>query len=278
MLAKLTQKTGRFLINAVLILFSFTCIFPIIWIGYSSLKTQAQFSMDSLGLPTAPTLANYISVITSTEMPTYVFNSFRTAVISVVLVIIFAFVLGYLFSRFKFFGRNFFYIYVMIGMLIPIHALLVPIYVQMRDIGVLSKWYTLAFPYVAFGMPLAMVLTESFIKTIPRSFEEAAYIDGASFLHTMFMIILPLAMPILATVTIISFFYCWNEFSFALVLTSDDAARTIPVGLTMFKSAYTTDYPRLMAGILVSLLPVMILYFVCSDRIIRGMMAGAIKG
>ena len=136
----------------------------------------------------------------------------------------------------------------------------------------------LAFPYVAFGMPLAMVLTESFIKTIPRSFEEAAYIDGASFLHTMFMIILPLAMPILATVTIITFFYCWNEFSFALVLTSDDAARTIPVGLTMFKSAYTTDYPSLMAGILVSLLPVMILYYVCSDRIIKGMMAGAIKG
>ena len=211
-------------------------------------------------------------------MPTYVLNSFRTAAVSVLLVILFSFILGYMFARFKFFGRNFFYIYVMIGMLIPIHALLVPVYIQLRDIGALNRWFTLAFPYVAFGMPLAMVLTESFIKTIPRSFEEAAYIDGASFLHTLFIIILPLAMPILATVTIISFFYCWNEFSFALVLTNDDTARTIPVGLTMFKSAYTTDYPRLMAGILVSLLPVMILYFLCSDRIIRGMMAGAIKG
>lgn len=272
------RRFGQFVLNLVLILFSLSCVFPIIWIGYSSLKTQAAFSLDSLGLPTAPTIQNYVSVITTTKMPLYVLNSFKTSLIAVSLVLVFAFILGYLFARFKFFGRNFLFVYVMTGMLIPIHALLVPVYIQLRDIGILNRWFTLALPYVAFGMPLAMVLTESFIESIPRSFEEAAFIDGAGFLRTMFMIILPLAMPILATVTIISFFYCWNEFSFALVLTSDDSARTIPVGLTMFKSAYTTDYPRLMAGILVSLAPVIILYFSCSDRIINGMMAGAIKG
>ncbi len=272
------RRFGQFVLNLVLILFSLSCVFPIIWIGYSSLKTQAAFSLDSLGLPTAPTIQNYVSVITTTKMPLYVLNSFKTSLIAVSMVLLFAFILGYLFARFKFFGRNFLFVYVMTGMLIPIHALLVPVYIQLRDTGVLNRWFTLALPYVAFGMPLAMVLTESFIESIPRSFEEAAFIDGAGFLRTMFMIILPLAMPILATVTIISFFYCWNEFSFALVLTSDDSARTIPVGLTMFKSAYTTDYPRLMAGILVSLAPVIIRYFSCSDRIINGMMAGAIKG
>lgn len=278
MLAKILHKIGRLLINAVLLLFSFSCIFPIIWIAYSSLKTQAQFSLDSLGLPTQPTLANFKSIFTSTNMLVYMRNSFFTAVLSVGLIVFFAFILGYVFARLHFPGKNVLYVFIMIGMLLPVHALLVPIYIQMRDINALGKPYTLVIPYVAMGLPLAMVLAESFIKEIPTSFEEAACLDGAGFFRTMFEIILPLAMPILATITIISFFNCWNEFSFALVLTSEDSLRTIPVGLTMFKSAYTTDYPRLMAGILISLMPVIILYFTCSDRIIRGMMAGAIKG
>lgn len=278
MTGKRLSAVGRIIINAILCLFSFSCIFPIIWIAYSSVKTQQEFAHSSLGLPRAPTLANYAYVFTKTEMPRFIFNSFRISIISVVLVLLFSFILGYLFARFKFFGRHFLYIYVMVGMLIPIHALLVPMYVQLRTFGVLNRWFALTFPYVAFGMPLAMVLTESFIRTIPRSFEEAAYIDGAGFLRTMFVVILPLALPILATTTIITFFYCWNEFSFALVLTSSDAIRTIPVGLTMFKSAYYVDYPAMMAAILLSMFPVMVLYFAFSDRIISGMMAGAIKG
>ena len=275
---KIGQRIGHALMNIILVVFSFSCVFPIIWIGYSSLKTDAEFSVNSMGLPAAPTFQNYVSVITSTKMPQYIWNSFKTSVMSVVLVLLFAFILGYIFARFTFIGKNALYLYVMMGMLIPIHALLVPIYIQLRDLGLLNRQVTLTFPYVAFGLPLAMVLTESFVKSIPRSFEEAAYIDGAGFLRTMFQIILPLAMPILSTVIIITFFYCWNEFSFALVLTNDDSVRTIPVGLTMFKSAYKVNYPRLMAGILLSMLPVMILYFMFSDRIIRGMMAGAIKG
>lgn len=272
------RRAGKSVVNILLFLFSFTCVFPVVWILYSSLKTQAEFSVNSVGLPLKATLDNYVAVFTQTEMPRYILNSFRTAVLSVACIVIFAFILGYLFSRFHFFGRNLLYTYVMLGMLIPVHALLVPLYVQLRDLGSLNNWYTLVLPYVAFGLPIAMLLTESFVSSIPRSLEEAAFIDGAGFLRTMFVIVLPLCMPILATVVIISFFYCWNEFSFALVLTNTDAYRTIPVGLTFFKSMFTVDYPRLMAGIMVSLLPVIVLYFSFSDRIISGMMVGAVKG
>ncbi len=272
------KRALRILLNAILLIFSISCIFPIVWVFYSSFKTQAEFSMSSLGFPQVWTFQNYISVATQTNMWNYIWNSARVSVISVTLIIVFSFVMGYFFSRFKFFGRNVLFTYVMMGMLLPIHALLVPAYIQIKTIGWNNQWWTLILPYVAFGMPIATVLTESFVATIPRTFEEAAAIDGCSFTKTLFEIILPLTLPILATIAIIQFFYCWNEFSFSLVLLSSEELRTIPVGLTTFKSMYTVDYPRLMAGIMVSVMPVMVLYFIFSDRIIKGMTAGAIKG
>lgn len=268
----------KFILNLVLILFSFSCIFPIIWIGYSSLKEQSDFAMNSIGLPAKVTFENYIEVINASNMPRYMLNSAVVSIVSISLIIVFAFLFGYFFARFKFRGRNFLYTYVMVGMLLPIHALLVPVYIEMRDIGALGSMLTLVLPYVAFGIPIATVLAEGFVHSIPTTFEEAAAIDGSSFTRTMFSIIFPLTLPILATIMIIQFFACWNEFSFALVLISQDDLRTIPVGLTMFKSMYEVNYPRLMAGMMVSLLPVMILYFIFSDRVIQGMTAGAIKG
>jgi raffinose/stachyose/melibiose transport system permease protein len=268
----------RFALNLVLIVFSLTCIFPIVWILYSSLKTQAEFAVNSIGLPGTVTFSNYYSVLRETNMLRYMLNSAIVSVVSVAAIVLMAFLIGYLLARFAFRGRNFIYMYLLLGMLLPIHALLVPIYINLRNINMLNRQLTLVLPYVAFGLSSAMVLTEGFVRTIPRTFEEAAAIDGSSFIRTMFTIIFPLTMPILATITIIQFFGSWNEFSFSLVLISDDSLRTIPVGLTMFKSIYEINYPRLMAGMMASLLPVMVLYFIFSDRIIQGMTAGAIKG
>jgi raffinose/stachyose/melibiose transport system permease protein len=211
-------------------------------------------------------------------MPLFVLNSARVTVFTVFLTIVFAFIFGYMFSRYSFKGKSILYTFILIGMLVPIHALLVPIYVQLNGTGLSNKWYTLILPYVAFGIPFATILIESFIGTIPRTFEEAAAIDGSSFIRTLFTIILPLAMPIIATIAIIQFFASWNEFPFSLILINKESLRTVQVGLTLFKNMYITDYPRLMAGMMVAMTPVMILYFIFSDRIIRGMMAGAIKG
>ena len=151
-------------------------------------------------------------------------------------------------------------------------------YIQLNGVGLTNHWYTLLIPYIGFGLPISIMLIESYISSIPGELEEAAAIDGCSFTRTLFQIVFPLASPILATVAIIQFFAVWNEFTFALILVNDDSLRTVPVGLTMFKGAYTVDYPRMMAGIMVTMLPVMILYFIFSKRIIEGMVAGAVKG
>ena len=277
--AKKVGKTiGKVICNGLLLVFSFSCIFPMVWIFYSSFKTQAEFTQSSTALPQALNLKNYISVFTQTKLGLYMLNSARNTILSVLIIIVFSFLAGYVLSRYRFRGRSLIYNYFIMGMLIPVHALLVPMYVQLRQSGLTNHWYTLLFPYVAFGLPISIMLIESYIASIPKELEEAAAIDGCGFFRCLFQIVFPLAMPILSTVAIIQFFAVWNEFSFSLILVNSDTLRTVPVGLTMFKSAYTVDYPRLMAGIMTTTLPVMILYFVFSKRIIEGMVAGAVKG
>lgn len=270
---------GIFL-NLVLIIFSITCIFPLVWMIYSSLKEKRAFNADIIGLPKEPTLVNYIRILTNSDyhLGESMMNSVRTTVLSVALIVLFGFIVGYILARVKFKGNRALYGMFLMGMLIPIHSLLVPIYVVFNKVGISNRWFTLLFPYVAFGLPLAIFLVEGFVKGIPVALEEAAAIDGSSFSRTLWSIILPICRPILVTIGIISTFGNWNEFSFALVLIKDQALQTVPLALTQFKGQFASDYPKQMAAMLITMSPIVILYFVFSKEIIKGMVAGAVKG
>ena len=267
-----------FFVNATLLIFSISCIFPLIWMLYSSVKTNKDFMSDYIGLPKSINLSNYVSIITESGALKAIINSFRVTVLSVALIVVMGFILGYMFARFSFRGSKILYAAFFVGLLVPIHSLLVPIYIIFSRTGLNDKWYTLIIPYVAFGIPLALFLVESSIKTIPIALEEAAAIDGSSFSRTLFKIILPIAKPILTTVAIIQTFYCWNEFSFALVLINKPIFRTVPLEITLFTGQFTSDYPRMFGAMLVTMLPVIIFYFAFSKQIIKGMVAGAVKG
>lgn len=164
------------------------------------------------------------------------------------------------------------------GMLIPIHSLLVPIYVVFNKAGIGDKWFTLIIPYVAFGLPIAIFLVEGYVKAIPVALEEAAAIDGSTFTRTLFSIIFPICKPILITIGIISTFSCWNEFSFALVLMKSPKLQTVPLAMTQFTGQFSSDYPKIMAAMLITMSPIVIFYFGFSKQIIKGMVAGAVKG
>lgn len=265
-------------LNTLLILFSFTCIFPFIWNVYSSLKTEQEFSLSILSLPAHPVFSNYLDAIQTGKMLKYFVNSAYNSVISVALIILISFVLGYLFARLKFRGRGLLYVLLMFGMMIPVHSLLVPLFIMYKDLGILDKIYSLIIPYTALGLPMAVYLIESYVKMIPRDLEEAAYIDGSSFVRSMFSVVLPICRPVIFTALILSFLGTWNEFSWALVLIRSDNLKTLPVGLTYFRGAHSTAYTTLMAALVIASLPVIILYLAFSRRFIEGMVAGAVKG
>lgn len=279
------QRIGHgfmsFGLNFLMILFSLTCIFPLVWMAYSSLKEKRIFNADIIGLPKNPTISNYVAILTNKDyhLSRSMFNSALTTAISVLLIVAMGFIVGYILSRVKFKLNRVLYMMFLMGMLIPIHSLLVPIYIVFMKTNLIDKQLTLVIPYVAFGLPMAIFLVESYVKTIPVALEEAAAIDGSSFSRTLFTIILPICRPILVTVGIINIFSCWNEFSFALVLNSKKVQlQTVPLAMTQFSGQFASDYPKIMAAMLTTMSPIVVLYFVFSKQIIKGMVAGAVKG
>ena len=246
---KVRKGIAAVIINAVLLIFSLSCIFPIVWMMYSSLKEKRVFNADIMGLPKDPTLINYIKILSNKDyhLGQSMLNSVRTTGVSIVLIIIFSFIVGYILARVHFKLNRVLYIMFLMGMLIPIHSLLVPIYVVFQKCGINNRWFTLL-------------------------------LDGSNFTHTLWTIILPICRPILTTIAIIQVFSCWNEFSFALVLIKDVGLQTVPLALTQFKGQFASDYPKQMAAMLITMAPVVILYFAFSKEIIKGMVSGAVKG
>ena len=269
---------GRFFSNMIMVMYSITCIYPIIWIISSSVKTFKEFETNVVGFPKNFEIGNYIHVLTTGRIGMYMLNTIRNTIVSLTFVIFFAFINGYFISRFKFPGRKGLYMLYMLGMLVPIHALLIPLYILFSRTGLTNQWFTVALPNIAFSMPVSLFLVESYIGTVPRELEEAAFIDGSGFSRTLFTIIFPLVTPILVTVGIITFFTFWNEFSFSLVLLKSQRLFSLPLGLTLFKGVYETDYPKMMTTMVIALLPAIAIYVAFAKKIIQGMMAGAIKG
>ena len=284
-----STKAGRIIgglaMDIVLWIFSLVCIFPIFWMFYNSLKEKRVFNADKLSIPglfgaTAPTLKNYTDILSNKDyqLGQSMLNSLITTGLSVLLIVLFSFIVGYILSRIKGRWNRPLYLMFLSGMLIPIHALLVPIYILFGGLNLNDKWFTLLFPYVSFGLPMGIFLMEGYVKGIPASMEEAASVDGCSFSGTLWRIILPMCKPILVTIAIIQVFGCWNEFSFALVLLDSRELYTVPLALTQFKGQFGSDYPKQMAAMLLTMSPIVILYFVFSKQIIKGMVEGAVKG
>ncbi|MCB7318343.1 carbohydrate ABC transporter permease [Lacrimispora sp. 210928-DFI.3.58] len=275
---KLVRTVQGLFANLFVWIFSITCIFPIIWMLYSSLKTDREFSLDILSLPRKPFFENYSKAIAEGNIGSYFSNSMFNTVITVAIVIVISFVTGYCISRFEFKGKRLIYAMFLSGMLIPIYALLIPIFVEFKAMGLLNKRYTLILPYIAFALPVGVFLVESCMYGIPIEIEEAACIDGSSFLNTMFTIVMPMCKPVLSTCAILTFLNTWNEFPLALVLIRSNALKTMPIGLTNFVGSYTVNYPLMLAALVVSTLPVIIMYLLFYNQIMKGMTAGAVKG
>jgi raffinose/stachyose/melibiose transport system permease protein len=268
----------RLITNLLVFIFSFTCLFPLVWMGYTSLKTNQEYTQSSLALPEALNFSNYYNVLVQANFSMYFTNSAITAITTMVVVVLFAFIAGYFLSRYRFKGRSLIYGFFMLGLVVPTYAWLLPIFIQFKQLGLLDHYWTLALPYSAFALPMSVFLVESFVKSIPTEMEEAAMIEGCSIINILRIIIFPLCTPILVTILILVFNNSWNELPFGLVLINLDELRTVPVALTMFTGTYTVDYPYLVTALVIAVLPVVLFYVFFSKRIMEGMTAGAVKG
>jgi raffinose/stachyose/melibiose transport system permease protein len=265
--------SGIFLLLIVLI-----SIGPFLWVLSSSVKTNREILTFSFRFSGGIRWQNYRNAFRIAPIARYFKNSVFITLVSMILNLAFMSMAAYVLSRFEFRGRNIIRGLFAMGLLIPGAALLLPLYISIKAMGLYNNIWGIILVYTAFGMPTSVFVMASYFLTIPKEMEESAYMDGAGFFRTFSMIVLPLARPAFATAGIMQFLHCWNEFQFALTLTTGHEARTLPVALYYFKSAFASDYGAMFAAIVLVSLPSIVVYVALQKQVISGLAAGSVKG
>jgi len=272
------RKFIKTIIFILLILCSITTLYPLIWMAYTSLKTNAEITASTFALPEQLHFINYVNAWKTAKMSVYFINSVFVSVLSVTVTILVGALTAFILAKFIFKFKGFIYSIFIIGMLIPMQSVLVPLFIQMRSLHLLDKHLSLILSYTAFGLPLTIFILESFIKGLPNSIIEAGIIDGCTVKRIFWNLVLPMTRPAIATVAILNFLNNWKEFSFALIFISSDDKKTLPLGLYNFIGAYSSNYAELMAAMMIASIPLIIFYIILQEQIINGMTAGAVKG
>ena len=257
---KIICKVLIFLFIGTIIIIS---VGPLLWVLFSSFKTNKEILSGSLGLPAAFNFDNYADALKIAPIPQFYLNSIIVA--------------AYVIARFQWKGKTFFRLLFSVGLLIPGAALLQPLYQTMIAMGLYDSLIGLILVYIAFGLPTTIYVMSSYFMTIPKELEESAYLDGSGFFKTFSLIVIPIAKPALGTAAVLEFLVAWNEFQFALTLTASNSNRTLPIALYYFKSQFASNYGAMFAATILVIIPSIIVYIALQEQVVSGLSAGAVK-
>jgi multiple sugar transport system permease protein/raffinose/stachyose/melibiose transport system permease protein len=273
------RTTAYVVIGIASLVLVVVCLFPFAWMALSSVKKLNElYTVPPVWLPKEPTLGNYGTVIFNSNIPRYFLNSVVISVGSTGLALLLAIFASYGFARFEFKGKPWLQSFVLIGQLLPTAAIIVPLFITLRWLGLVNTYWGLILVYMIITLPLSVWMLTSYFKAIPPELEEAAIIDGASRLGVLFRITLPLSLPGLVAVLVYAFVTTWNEFIFALCFATDSSVKTLPIGLAEFSTEFNTDWGGVMAASMVMTIPVALLFLAFQRLFVGGLTAGATKG
>lgn len=278
------KKSKRNSIICWVIAFAFAIFYlvvsflPFVFMVLNSFKEK--FEMLTKGvfvLPDSLNFTNYVEVMTG-GFTQYFMNSVIVLAVALISLLFIASCASYPLARFQFKLADPIYAIIVACMSIPVHITLIPVFKMARVSGLYDSIWALIGPYIAFAVPISVFILTSFMKEIPREIEESAEIDGCGKIKMFFYMIMPLAKPGLATLAIYNGVNMWNEFSFAYTLTQSSANRTLPLAIWEFQGQYSMNTPMIMAVLTLSLLPMIIMFVIFQDKLVKGMTAGAVKG
>ena len=275
------EKFGvrKVVIYVILVLWALINLFPVYWMFTFSLKSNEEiFGKNLIGLPWEWRWSNYVSAWHTGNMPLYFLNSVVVSVSAIALVIIASMMATYAITRLSWKWSSQVNAFFMLGLTIPIHASIVPVYVTLKNMGLTNTYFALIFPYAAFSLAMGILICTGFMVEIPKELDEAARIDGCGPWKTFGVVILPLMKPATATISIYSFLQCWNELMFANIFNSDGKYRTLPVGVQQLSGQYTTEWGPIGAALVIATFPMLIVYIFMSKRIQESFVVGAVKG
>lgn len=254
-------------------------LFPLVWLfDFSLLKSGDFFGSSILKWPNPPMWKNYGDAFKGAHITLLFMNSLLVSCLSIAVIVALSVTMGYAFTRMRWKLRNACFALIMIGMIIPIYSTLLPNFILFKQAGILNSYLSLILPYAAFAIPVSMFIITGFMETIPRALEEAAIMDGLSVPGMIYKIILPLLKPAIATVAVLAFLNCWNEFIMAVTYIDKDTLRTLPFAVVYFMGQYSSNYGAQFAVLAIIAIPSIAIYLIFTDQITRGITAGAVKG
>ena len=253
-------------------------IYPLVFLLQNSFKAPMEFFTSGVWrMPESFSLTNYMRVWNQNFLR-YLSNSLLVVAGSMAIVLLAGSAASFGLARIRFPSSTFLFFLFVGGLTIPIHITLIPVYVITRRIGLYDSLWALVGPFVAFNLPLTVFILVSFMREIPASLEEAGYIDGATYWQVFWHVVLPISRPAMTTVGIYNSVILWNEFVFPLVLISSREKRPLTLALWNFQGEFSADVPVIMALLILTMLPLLVFYAATKERLIEGLVAGALKG
>ena len=270
---------GKVLVYFVLILWALISLFPVYWMLTFSLKNNAEiFGENVIGIPQNWVWENYTRAMNTGHMEVYFLNSLIIAVLTILITLVASAMATYAMTRLVWKGRESMNKFFMLGLTIPIHAAIVPLYVVLGKAHLLNSHAALIIPYSAFSLAMGILICTGFMGDIPYDLDEAAFLDGCGVWGIFCRVIAPLMVPAISTVGIYTFLQCWNELMFATIFNSKEAYKTLPVGVQSLAGQYSTEWGPIGAALAIATIPTLIVYVFLSKRIQDSFIAGAVKG
>lgn len=244
----------------------------------NSLRTSGEIGLQPLGWPSEPVWSNYTDVLADGTFWQTLVNSLVIAALTLTLVLISGTMAAYAVSRLRFRGRGSVYTFFTLGLLFPAAVAILPLYLMVRQLGLMNSPLGVALPQAAFALPVTIVILRPLFASVPREMEEAAQLDGAGHLRFFARILLPMSVPSLLTVSILALVTSWNSFLLPLLILPSQESWTLPLGLSQFAGSYLFDTAKILAYTILAMLPTIIVYAVAERKIVQGLTSGAVKG
>lgn len=274
---KTKKSAGGLLLTILSIFIAFIFLMPILWAAAVSLQNEGKQISSVFDWFSPPyTLQNYADILFDSAVPTWTSNSLIIAVVATALTVIVTAMAAYALAKIKFRGSKLFFLYFMIGIMVPGEATIVPLFITVNNLNLIDTYAGMILPSIAASMTLAIMVT--FFRGLPDELLEAVKIDGGGQAVTFFKIVLPLSKPILATVSIFTFVGSWNNYLWPLLCAMSSSMFTLPIGIPTFIGTYSVDYVKPLTASMAASLPMIILYLIFEKQIVAGITQGAVKG
>jgi raffinose/stachyose/melibiose transport system permease protein len=263
---------------AVLVVVAAMVLTPLVATVLGGFKTLGDLRVNPFGWPAEWQWLNYWGILVGKRYWQLMGNSLVIAVLTVVLTLAVSAMAAFVFAHVKFFGSGLLYNYLLLGLMFPAATAILPLFIKIRDLGLLDTYWGVVLPQVAFGLAASILLIRNYFRQLPSDLFEAALIDGCGYFRFFWHIVLPLSRPILATVAVITFAHSWNAYLLPLVVLNRDTLYPWPLGIMAFQGEYSTDWHLVLAFIALTILPMVVMFFAAQRHIVAGLTAGSVKG